>query len=269
MRTHRQFGTVSRGVTLTLMLGIALVGWAIPSYAVDGVIEVNEVKVVANGGYPFKITQPGSYRLTGNLNVPDADTTAVQITAPNVTLDLNGFGIVGPTVCSGTPPITPFTCTPSGAGSGVAASTVDNVTIRNGTVRGVGGTGVSIGGHSRVEGVRIISNGGGGIAGNFSSTVTGNTVNSNGSTGISLGSGCTVSGNTVNNNGAAGITAQVGSTVIGNTIRGNVGLGLTLGAIGATCGYGSNVLTGNNTGGTQVSGGVQIGQNICNSALCP
>lgn len=269
MRTPKERGTVSKILSLMVMLGVALGSRARPLYAVDGVIEVSETKIQASGGYPFTIAQAGSYRLTGNLNIADAGTTAIQITASNVTLDLNGFAISGPTVCSGTPPITPFTCTPSGGGSGVVATAGDNITVINGTVRGMGATGVSVGGHSRIEAVHAISNGGSGIGASFSSTVTGNTVNSNGGTGIGVGSGCTVSGNTVNNNGAAGISAQAGSTVIGNTIRGNGSLGLIFGGIGGASGYGNNVLTGNNSGGTQVSGGVQIGQNICSSALCP
>ena len=47
--------------------------------------------------------------MSGNLTVPDTLTTAVHITADNVTLDLNGFSIIGPAVC--TP--NPTTCTAS------------------------------------------------------------------------------------------------------------------------------------------------------------
>jgi hypothetical protein len=38
--------------------------------AVDGVIEINQAKVLAAGGFPFFITTGGSYRLTSNLTVP-------------------------------------------------------------------------------------------------------------------------------------------------------------------------------------------------------
>jgi hypothetical protein len=80
------------------------------------------VKVEGGSGFPFVISQPGSYRLTGNLTV-DQNTTAIQIGADNVTLDLNGFAIIGPTVCSGAPLI----CTPSGSGSGVVADQANNI----------------------------------------------------------------------------------------------------------------------------------------------
>jgi parallel beta-helix repeat protein len=268
MRTQlRDRGVLGTGISAALALGLALLGSAPPVCAVDGVIEINQAKVMASGGFPFVIDQPGSYRLTGDLSV-DQNTTAIRITASNVTVDLNGFAIIGPTVCSGTPPNTPFECIPTGSGGGVVTDGGDNATVLNGSVRGVGGAGVRVGGHSRVEGVHAISNGGGGIGVSFSSLVVGNVVNSNGGNGISLGSGCTATGNTVNDNGAIGIIAQAGSTLIGNTVRGNVFVGFSLGGIGAS-GYTNNVLNGNNLGGAQVSGGVQMGTNVCNGVACP
>ena len=41
------------------------------------------------------ISQPGSYKLSGNLTVPPG-TSGIQITADGVWLDLNGFSITGP-----------------------------------------------------------------------------------------------------------------------------------------------------------------------------
>ena len=60
-----------------LLLGIGLASLA---SAADGVIEINQASVKAAGGFPFVISQPGSYRLTGNLDVTDA--TARHGTAP-------------------------------------------------------------------------------------------------------------------------------------------------------------------------------------------
>src|SRR6266540_3776373 len=78
-----------------------------PMYAVDGVVLIDQNRALAGGvtpgdtpGFPVTLSVPGSYRLTGNLTVPDANTTAIQIAADNVTLDLNGFSILGPVVCS-------------------------------------------------------------------------------------------------------------------------------------------------------------------------
>jgi hypothetical protein len=63
-------------------------------YAVDGATLIDPSRV-RNGnitpgdapGFPVTISQPGSYILSGNLTVPDAQTTAIEITADNVTLD--------------------------------------------------------------------------------------------------------------------------------------------------------------------------------------
>src|SRR5271154_6656573 len=77
---------------------------AIPGslYAVDGVVLINQSSALQGGvtpgdapGFPVTISQPGSYRLSSNLVVPDSNTNAIEITAEFVTLDLNGFSIVG------------------------------------------------------------------------------------------------------------------------------------------------------------------------------
>src|SRR6266567_2659981 len=94
------------------------------AYAVDGVVLINQSSALAGNvtpgdapGFPVTISVAGSYRLSGNLTVPDANTTAIEITADDVTIDLNGFSIIGPTVCSGGPPVT--SCSPTGSGAGI------------------------------------------------------------------------------------------------------------------------------------------------------
>ncbi len=41
--------------------------------AVDGTIEINQAKVLANGGFPYTISASGGYRLTGDLTFPSGD----------------------------------------------------------------------------------------------------------------------------------------------------------------------------------------------------
>ena len=50
-------------------------------------------------GYPVTISQPGSYKLMSNLVVP-AGSDGIVITASDVSLDLNGFRIVGSGTCA-------------------------------------------------------------------------------------------------------------------------------------------------------------------------
>jgi hypothetical protein len=64
------------------------------TFAADGQILINQATVNAAGGFPYVISQAGSYRLSGNLAAPSGDTTVIEITHDLVTIDLNGFSII-------------------------------------------------------------------------------------------------------------------------------------------------------------------------------
>ena len=85
--------------TLFILLVLAA---SVPVFAgaktADETVLINQASVVAAGGFPFTITQPGSYKLIGNLVVP-ANTSGILIQSNDVTLDLNGFSITGAVVC--------------------------------------------------------------------------------------------------------------------------------------------------------------------------
>src|SRR6185437_2583451 len=49
---------------------------SISAFAVDGVVLINQNTVIAAGGFPYHITQAGSYRLTSNLVVTTANIAA-------------------------------------------------------------------------------------------------------------------------------------------------------------------------------------------------
>lgn len=59
------------------------------------------VIILDQPGFPVSILNPGSYRLTSNLEVPSENTTAIEVLVSDVTIDLNGFAgmrpLVGPT----------------------------------------------------------------------------------------------------------------------------------------------------------------------------
>lgn len=241
-------------------------------YAVDGVVLIDQNHALAGNitpgdtpGFPVTISQPGSYRLTGNLVVPDANTNGIQITADNVTLDLNGFSIIGPVVCTSSP----TTCPAAGSGRGVAAGNDQTlgprgVRVKNGSVRGMGNLGIfmtSEGGF--VERVNADSNAGGGILvagtviasaathngsfGILAITVrdctatdntgdgivldgsggvgTGNIASFNGGRGMFVPNG-TAANNTIVRNNSFGISTTCPSSIVGNTIVSN-----TLGTI--------------------------------------
>ena len=77
---------------LSLVL-MAAVLCAAPCLASEGVIEISQAIVEDTGGFPFTITSSGSYRLTTNLSVPSD--SGIVVEAGDVTIDLNGFSIVG------------------------------------------------------------------------------------------------------------------------------------------------------------------------------
>ena len=252
-------------------------------------------------GFPLTISKSGSYKLLENITVPNANTTAILVTTDDVTIDLNGFSILGPCVCTGAGPT--LVCSPTGTGVGILAATnLKNIKVYNGTVKGMGNSGISVGQDSIIENVRALSNGLAGIlveegvvngctssSNNtvgiavYNGIVTGSTATNNSMHGISLINGIvsgsraivnayhgievgnigTVNGNYASANGWDGIRVTKG-TVNGNSAVGNSQYGLELGGL---AGYSNNVLSGNTAG--NVTGGVQIGDNLCEGILCP
>ncbi len=196
-------------------------------FAVDGVVLINQATVLAAGGFPYRITQPGSYRLSGNLTTPDINTSAIVITADNVTLDLNGFSIIGPAVCGGIP----ASCVAFGTGVGVVASANRGVSVMNGGVQGMGSTAVNVGDGGRIEKMRITGNGGG-IVAQRNGIVADNVVTYNVTFSAINVITSTVSGNIVSYNRFTGIFANCPSLIIGNTAFSN---GLNIGSTGVGC----------------------------------
>src|SRR5260370_1300221 len=207
--------------TVFVMLAMALVPFG--AFAVDGVVLINQSTVMAAGGFPYTISVAGSYKLSGNLTVPDANTTAIRVTADNVTIDLNGFSIVGPSVCVGAPVTS---CNPSSpafvVGFGVDGRNNRSITVVNGSVRGMGTGGIFLGDGAYVEKVHVESNASGGILINGSVTAIGNTVIGNGSDGINSNSaGNVVSGNRSIGNTNYGIRFTCPSVAVGNIAMSN------------------------------------------------
>ena len=117
-----------------------------------GVITIDQAKAEAGGvtagdapGFPVTISQPGSYRLMSNLTVADMAVTAIRITSPGVTLDLNGFEVSGPNSCTGTGGT--LTCLsynlPGNATRGIGIlATAPAFTVHGGSVRGFAANGI-------------------------------------------------------------------------------------------------------------------------------
>ena len=284
--------SVRAAVTGTLVL-LAASFMPVPVLAVDGVIEINQASVDAGSvtpgdtpGFPATISVSGSYRLTGALAVPDENTTAIEFTASNVTLDLNGFEIGGPNVCAGE---VVTSCTFTNAANGLTANGQNNIEIRNGSIRGMGGNGIVLanGAGSRLINLRLVENGSRGLqlstkelvsgchilrnrfdgifVGTFG-TITNNVITGNGGLGIDTGAAANISENTIVLNGDDGINTGALGRIVANQIVGNNGWGIN--ALDASTGYSLNVIQDNSDG--TVNNGIEFGSNICEGDVtCP
>lgn len=243
------------------------------TFAIDGQVLINQSTVTAAGGFPYIIAKPGSYKLSGNLQPPDQNTSAILISSDHVTLDLNGFSILGTADCSGG--VSP--CANSGFGTGIATGgRVLDVTIHNGTIQGMGASGIQVTGDSiLVEYMHVRSNGRNGIVlsrldqPQFNAIVQHNNVQENGLSGIIAGGGRIVN-NVVTNNFVDGIEIEQAlgptlptGTVFGNVVTNNGRYGLFL---SGSVNYIGNSMSGNVTG--NVTGGFNQGQNLCGGAAC-
>ena len=259
--------------TICALVAVALGSLIAPrtALAVDGQIAITQARAMAGGvtpgdapGFPVSINLPGSYVLSSGLTVPDANTTAIEINADHVTVDLNGFAILGPTDCSGgTDPV---------CERGFRLRRLDSCRSlqhhcpwrhdpRHGTrwrfsPRGFAPRRVFASSQQwqqRRDGDQQRRYGG--------SVVQHNTVQRNGAYGIALGRGV-VADNTVNANGFFGISLDVGIVRNNFVNRNNMRHDFCFDVL-----YIGNVMFENQD--NQVIGGHNGGQNLCGSAACP
>ncbi|MEK6704089.1 MAG: right-handed parallel beta-helix repeat-containing protein [Planctomycetota bacterium] len=249
---------------------------------------INAANTPGDADSLFKITQPGSYYLTGNITGA-AGKHGVEIATSGVTLDLNGFDLVGAGGFG------------TSDGVSVTAGGLSHIAVVNGSVRGWAdegvdlgtfgafncrivdvltsdnsGHGISAGNNCTVTGCSAYQNAGIGIftsiAGTISncsayvnantgiatgdaSTISNCTASYNGNFGLTTGIGSTVSSCTARTNGVSGIYAAGGSTVLGSSANSNSGDGIT--AIDG-CTITNCTAADNATRGIGVNNGCQI-----------
>ena len=203
-----------------------------------------------------RIDSPGNYVLSGDRFCSG---DGIRVEADDVTIDLDGFSLVGPD---------------SGSSVGIFMDGRRNVEIRNGTIRDFGGrgihdkngTGTAYG--KRIIGIRAISNGSCGLClggdGNLivdclvadnkgsglcvgRSIVRNNVFLNNETGGIAPGDGSVVEGNVVVRSNAAGVMARSGCIIKGNSVTDNANSGI----------YGE--------GGCLIEGNVSCGNNRSNT----
>ena len=191
---------------------------------------------------PVTISASGSYYLT--TNVYASTTSGITIATNNVTLDLNGFALLG-----------------TSYGPGISLSgNLTNITVRNGSLGGwefgvsasTGGSGNIVLEHLLLSGCDID-----GIVAALPAVVRCCTCNGNGSFGMALYGGGQVTDCAISYNGKHGIyIAAAPVTVTGCFVANNAESGIFLDTpgnevIGNTC-------IGNNTGASFVDAGIYV-----------
>ena len=251
-------------ILLMALLGIALE--ARSATAADGAVEINQVQALAGGvtatdgpGFPVTIDTPGSYALTSDLAVSGFDTTGIEVTADDVTLDLRGFTIQGP--C---PPV--GCALGSGAGNGVNAPGTGNQ-VRNGRVRLFANDGVSIGQRSRVSALMVDGSGQFGIRALGLIDIVDSKAIRNASGGINTGSRSRVHNCVADSNGLGGIVVGGSSIVSDSSTRNNLS-GSGPAGTGITGSFASliqnNVSHSNQRSGIDVLLGSLVIENVAN-----
>jgi hypothetical protein len=196
--------------------------------AVDGVTLINQATVIAAGGFPYIINNPGSYRLSSNLRVPSGASGILTATSA-VTLDLNGFAITAlpPTCAPG------VVCSVVAYGISQSGGADSFIAVRNGSILGFA-YGVYYTGCTSCSFQHLMIS-----TTQYGILATGDNL---------LISGNVVQGPTGTAAGVQGINAQVGYSQGGALISGNVVLGeFPSGGIAALC---PANLIGNMVGGS-------------------
>lgn len=207
---------------------------------------------VAIASLPYTISQPGSYYLTTNLTGVSGN-NGITIASGGVTLDLNGFALLG---------------VPGSSNAVDVPSLCTNLTVRNGTVRGWGNNGVEAynAQNTVFERLAVSAMGGFGIEA-YGSVVRDCVVDSTGDAGI-VAYVSEVSHCVVENSGYDGIDAydsQVRDCVVEDNDYGIYTERSTVSSCFAAYNYYSGIYVGED--GCQIIGNTCLTNNLSGSAI--
>lgn len=259
-----------------------------PTPGPEARIAVNATNTPGDTFNLFRITAPGSYYLTGNLTGLHSR-ACIQIAASNVTLDLNGFTLVG---------------APSSLAGVTTSGGLSNVAVRNGVVTGwdqdavnlqgvstnavvenlrvdnITGTGIVVGPHAVVRACAVNDCSLAGISVNASGVVADCTT-ANNAVGITTGPGATVTGCSVHANILHGVIAGNNSVLTGCASYENASMGFVLGTgcildrctsiangsegvnASPTCTITNCIVSSNQASGINIAGGCLVQNCLC------
>jgi len=209
-----------------------------------------------NDGTPslYKITQPGSYYLTGNITGVSAK-YGIEIAASGVTLDLMGFDLLG--------------VPGSLDGIRVTVAPTTDIAVFNGSVRNWGGMGVFLSNTNniRVADLRVSGNGSDGINTGTNAVITNCSAYDNTGGGIHAGSSCTITNCSAYGNrsgqGFTGTGVFVNCTALANTGNGfSIGSESLITNCSATSNTGDGIYAASGSTITNCSAGINFGDGI-------
>ena len=221
---------------------------------------INAANTPGDADSLFKITLPGSYYLTGNITGV-VGRHGIEIAASGVTLDLNGFDLLGLGM---------------GAFDGVSVTVANlrNIAVHNGSIRNWGDDGIDLFAFNaagcRVEGLRASGNADNGLVIGINSTVTNCSAYLNATNGIFTGEGCTITSCSANGHSLIGIRTGIGSTVTNCSAASNTGsgIGTSNGCTVSNCSVYQNTGSGISTGTGSTVSNCTAYSNVGSGILC-
>lgn len=236
---------------------------------IDALIEPGEARIPINdftappsapgvNAAAHRISQPGSYHLTGNLSVPSSK-SGITIASSDVTIDLNGYSIAssngayGIYVPNESSVVNCSAIANSGAGFQIGSSR--GGVVINCIASNNGSDGICAGLSAVITGSSVVENTDGGIFANSGSVVRQNAVTSNSTIGIEVVDDTLVEGNSVSACTADGIKAANICLILKNLVV-NAGLNAGTYAInvaGSSCRVEGNAIS-ESTRGVRVQG---------------
>lgn len=242
---------------------------------------INAVNTPGDADSLFRISQPGSYYLTGPVT-GEAGKHGIEIEASDVTIDLSGFGMRG---------------VPGALFGVIVTGLRDNLTVRNGSVSGWpsggvelgptqiargtlielihasenGGTGLRCGDSGMILRCTATDNVGTGIVGRGAALIRECRAGGNDLDGMSVGSGGSIQSCTADNNTGDGIQSGSGVSILDCVAEANDEMGIRAGASGglvSRCSALSNALDGINVAAGVTVRGCNVAVNSGNGIVC-
>lgn len=170
-----------------------------------------EDKAVSGQTYKYLISESGSYYFTDTIYISGGNSDGIEITASNVTLDLNGFALIGD----------------DNTDDGIIING-NNIIIKNGIITRWGGDGIEGRNTSQVmlDNLKSSDNGSNGMIINNNSLIINSQSMRNGSNGINSDDSNIIFNTITSENVGEGIEVSIGSIVINSQSYSNEDYGI-------------------------------------------